>query len=213
MTKTQRLSTLLAVAVLLVGVIAVTSATEQTSETPQLSDGLAKATFAGGCFWCIEAVFELVRGVEKVESGYIGGHVVNPSYEAVCTGNTGHAEACQLTFDPEAVSYRALLDLFFASHDPTTLNRQGPDSGPQYRSEVFTHSDAQRQMAQAALEAARALWKDSVVTEISDATEWYPAEDYHQQYFRSNPWAGYCQVIIEPKVAKFRKEHLDALRI
>ena len=171
------------------------------------------ATLAGGCFWCIEAVFELVRGVEKVESGYIGGHVANPSYEAVCTGNTGHAEACQLTFDPEVVSYRALLDLFFTSHDPTTLNRQGPDSGPQYRSEVFTHSDAQRQTAQAALEAARALWKDPLVTEISDATEWYPAEDYHQQYFRSNPWAGYCQVIIEPKVAKFRKEHVDALRI
>ena len=178
-----------------------------------MSDQREIATLGGGCFWCIEAVFELVRGVEKVESGYIGGHVVNPSYEAVCTGNTGHAEACQLTFDPDMVSYRALLDLFFASHDPTTLNRQGPDSGPQYRSEVFTHSDAQRQTAQAALEAARALWKDPVVTEISDATEWYPAEDYHQQYFRSNPWAGYCQVIIEPKVAKFRKEHLDALRI
>ena len=175
-----------------------------------MSDQQEIATLGGGCFWCIEAVFELVRGVEKVESGYIGGHVVNPSYEAVCTGNTGHAEACQLTFDPEAVSYRALLDLFFASHDPTTLNRQGPDSGPQYRSEVFTHSDAQRETAQAALEAARALWKDSVVTGISDATEWYPAEDYHQQHFRSNPWAGYCQVIIEPKVAKFRKEHLAA---
>jgi len=178
-----------------------------------MSDQREIATLGGGCFWCIEAVFELVRGVEKVESGYIGGHVVNPSYEAVCTGNTGHAEACQLTFDPEEVSYSALLDLFFASHDPTTLNRQGPDSGPQYRSEVFTHSDAQRQTAQAALEAARALWTDPIVTEISDATEWYPAEDYHQQYFRSNPWAGYCQVIIEPKVAKFRKEHLDALRI
>ena len=178
-----------------------------------MSDQREIATLGGGCFWCTEAVFELVRGVEKVESGYIGGHVVNPSYEAVCTGNTGHAEACQLTFAPDIVSYRALLDLFFASHDPTTLNRQGPDSGPQYRSEVFTHSDAQRQTAQAALEAAQALWKDSVVTEISSATEWYPAEDYHQQYFRSNPWAGYCQVIIEPKVAKFRKEHLDALRI
>ena len=178
-----------------------------------MSDQREIATMAGGCFWCIEAVFELVRGVEKVESGYIGGHVVNASYEAVCTGNTGHAEACQLTFDPEVVSYRALLALFFTSHDPTTLNRQGPDSGPQYRSEVFTHSDAQRETAQAALEAARALWKGSVVTEISDATEWYPAEDYHQQYFRSNPWAGYCQVIIEPKVAKFRKEHFDALRI
>ena len=178
-----------------------------------MSDQREIATLAGGCFWCIEAVFELVRGVEKVESGYIGGHVVNASYEAVCTGNTGHAEACQLTFDPEVVSYRALLDLFFTSHDPTTLNRQGPDSGPQYRSEVFTHSDAQRETAQAALEAARALWKDPIVTEISAAAEWYPAEDYHQQYFRSNPWAGYCQVIIEPKVAKFRKEHLDALRV
>jgi len=177
-----------------------------------MSDQRETATLAGGCFWCIEAVFELVRGVEKVVSGYIGGHVENPSYANICTGNTGHAEACQITFDPEVVTYRELLDLFSTSHDPTTYNRQGPDSGPQYRSEVFTHSEAQRESAQAALEAVRALWKNPIVTEISDAPVWYKAEDYHQEYFRSNPWQGYCQVIIEPKVAKFRKEHLDALK-
>jgi peptide-methionine (S)-S-oxide reductase len=171
------------------------------------------ATLAGGCFWCIEAVFELVRGVEKLVSGYAGGKTVNPTYSDVCSGNTGHAEVVQVTFDPDVVTYREIVDLFFVVHDPTTLNRQGPDSGTQYRSAVYYHDDAQREQAEAALVAAQALWPDPIVTEITAVPEFYLGEDYHQEYFRSNPGQGYCQVIIAPKVAKFRKEHLDALRV
>jgi len=170
------------------------------------------ATLAGGCFWCIEAVFELVRGVDKAVSGYAGGNIVSPSYYDVCTGMTGHAEVVQLTFDPDVVTYREMLDLFFVTHDPTTLNRQGPDSGTQYRSAVYYHDDAQREQAEAALSAAQSLWPNPIVTEITAMPEFYPAEDYHQEYFRMNPGQGYCQVIIAPKVAKFRKEHLEAIR-
>jgi peptide-methionine (S)-S-oxide reductase len=170
------------------------------------------ATLAGGCFWCIEAVFELVKGVEKLVSGYAGGTTVNPSYYDVCTGNTGHAEVVQVTFDPDIVTYREIVDLFFVVHDPTTMNRQGPDSGTQYRSAVYYHDDAQRQQAEAALEDARSRWDAPIVTEITAMPEFYPAEDYHQEYFRMNPGQGYCQVIIAPKVAKFRKDHLEALR-
>jgi peptide-methionine (S)-S-oxide reductase len=170
------------------------------------------ATLAGGCFWCIEAVFELVRGVDKAVSGYAGGNTVSPSYYDVCTGMTGHAEVVQLTFDPDVVTYREMLDLFFVTHDPTTLNRQGPDSGTQYRSAVYYHDDAQREQAEAALSAAQSLWPNPIVTEITAMPEFYPAEDYHQEYFRMNPGQGYCQVIIAPKVAKFRKEHLEAIR-
>jgi peptide-methionine (S)-S-oxide reductase len=170
------------------------------------------ATLAGGCFWCIEAVFELVRGVDKAVSGYAGGNTVSPSYYDVCTGMTGHAEVVQLTFDPDVVTYREMIDLFFVTHDPTTLNRQGPDSGTQYRSAVYYHDDAQREQAEAALSAAQSLWPNPIVTEITAMPEFYPAEDYHQEYFRMNPGQGYCQVIIAPKVAKFRKEHLEAIR-
>ena len=170
------------------------------------------ATLAGGCFWCIEAVFELVRGVDKAVSGYAGGNIVSPSYYDVCTGMTGHAEVVQLTFDPDVVTYREMLDLFFVTHDPTTLNRQGPDSGTQYPSAVYYHDDAQREQAEAALSAAQSLWPNPIVTEITAMPEFYPAEDYHQEYFRMNPGQGYCQVIIAPKVAKFRKEHLEAIR-
>lgn len=170
------------------------------------------ATLAGGCFWCTEAVFELVRGVDKLVSGYTGGTAPNPSYYDVCTGMTGHAEAVQVTFDPDVVSYREIVDLFFVTHDPTTLNRQGPDSGTQYRSAIYYHNEAQREQAQAALEAAQSRWDNPIVTEITAASQWYDAEDYHQEYFRNNPGQGYCQVIIAPKVAKFRKEHLEALR-
>jgi peptide-methionine (S)-S-oxide reductase len=170
------------------------------------------ATLAGGCFWCIEAVFELVRGVDKAVSGYAGGNTASPSYYDVCTGMTGHAEVVQLTFDPDVVTYREMLDLFFVTHDPTTLNRQGPDSGTQYRSAVYYHDDAQREQAEAALSAAQSLWPNPIVTEITAMPEFYPAEDYHQEYFRMNPGQGYCQVIIAPKVAKFRKEHLEAIR-
>ena len=171
------------------------------------------ATLAGGCFWCIEAVYELVNGVAKLMSGYAGGTTVDPSYYDVCTGKTGHAEVVQVTFDPDIVTYRQIIDLFFVVHDPTTRDRQEPDSGTQYRSAVYYHDDAQREQAEAALAAAQSLWPAPIVTEITAMPEFYPAEDYHQNYFRMNPGQGYCRVIIAPKVAKFRKEHLDALRV
>lgn len=172
------------------------------------------ATLAGGCFWCLEAVFEQLRGVEKVVSGYAGGRVPNPSYEAVCTGRTGHAEVVQVTYDPEQVSFRDLLDVFFTIHDPTTLNRQGADEGTQYRSAVFYHDQAQKQAAEDAIRAleAEGVWSDPIVTTLEPLTEFYPAEGYHQGYYRGNPRQGYCQVVIAPKVAKFRKQHLDRLR-
>jgi peptide-methionine (S)-S-oxide reductase len=170
------------------------------------------ATLAGGCFWCIEAVFELVRGIDTLVSGYAGGTTANPTYYDICTGLTGHAEVVQVTFDPDVVTYREILDLFFVIHDPTTLNRQGPDSGTQYRSAVYYHDEAQRQQAETALAVAQGLWPQPIVTEIEAMPEFYPAEDYHQEYFRMNPGQGYCQAIIAPKVAKFRKEHLNAIR-
>ena len=172
------------------------------------------ATIAGGCFWCLEAVFELVQGIERVDSGYTGGSLPDPTYEQVCTGNTGHAEAVQLTFDPAVVSYRELLDLFFAFHDPTTLDRQGPDVGTQYRSAIFYHSPDQREAAEQAIAAltASGVWKDPIVTEVVPLTQFYPAEEYHREYYRRNPNSGYCQVIIAPKVAKLRKERLAALK-
>jgi peptide-methionine (S)-S-oxide reductase len=170
------------------------------------------ATLAGGCFWCIEAVFELVRGIDTLVSGYAGGTTANPTYYDICTGLTGHAEVVQVTFDPDVVTYREILDLFFVIHDPTTLNRQGPDSGTQYRSAVYYHDEVQRQQAETALAVAQGLWPQPIVTEIEAMPEFYPAEDYHQEYFRMNPGQGYCQAIIAPKVAKFRKEHLNAIR-
>ena len=172
------------------------------------------ATLAGGCFWCLEAVYEQVRGVESVVSGYTGGTTPNPSYREVCSGRTGHAEAVQIAFDPDVVSYRQLLELFFTMHDPTTLNRQGPDAGTQYRSAVYHHDDEQRDAAQEVIAdfAERKVWPDPIVTEIAPLGDFHQAEDYHQQYYRENPYAGYCQVVIAPKVAKLRKEHLDLLK-
>jgi len=172
------------------------------------------ATLAGGCFWCLEAVFEQLRGVEKVVSGYAGGDVPTPGYEDVCTGRTGHAEVVQVTFDPAEVSFRELLEVFFTIHDPTTLNRQGGDVGTQYRSAVFFHSPEQERTAReviAALEAER-VWDDPIVTEVTPLTEFYPAEDYHQEYFRNNPRQSYCQVVIAPKVARFRGRYLARLK-
>lgn len=172
------------------------------------------ATLGGGCFWCLEAVFEQVRGVERVVSGYAGGDVPDPTYEQVCSGATGHDEVVQLTFDPAVVSYAELLDLFFAIHDPTTLNMQEPDIGTQYRSAVFYHSPEQRDAAEAAIAdlSKRGVWPQPIVTEVTPLAAFYPAEEYHQQYFRRNPNAGYCRVIIAPKVAKLRKEHLTLLK-
>jgi len=171
------------------------------------------ATLAGGCFWCLEAVYEQLVGVEKVVSGYAGGTVSNPSYEQVCTGSTGHAEVVQITFDPEVISFRDLLGVFFTVHDPTTLNRQGADVGSQYRSAIFYHSDEQETIAQEVireLEAAR-IWDDPIVTEVTPLADFYAAEDYHQGYFRKNPNQGYCQVVIAPKVAKFRQRYMNQL--
>ncbi|MDE2766242.1 MAG: peptide-methionine (S)-S-oxide reductase MsrA [Chloroflexota bacterium] len=170
------------------------------------------ATLAGGCFWCLEAVYEQLRGVEQVVNGYTGGQLPNPTYEQVCTGRTGHAEAVQVSYDPTVVSYRDLVRLFFRIHDPTTLNRQWPDVGTQYRSAVYWHNEEQRLAAEEELEAAQALWDDPIVTEVAPLETFYAAEDYHQQYYRKNPYAGYCQAIIAPKVAKLRKEHLEALK-
>lgn len=172
------------------------------------------ATLAGGCFWCLEAVYELLRGVEHVESGYIGGHVPHPTYAEVCTGMTDHAEAVRITFDPAEITYRDLLDVFFTIHDPTTLNRQGADIGTQYRSAIYTHSAEQAEQAHAAIVelGGSGLWRSPIVTEVVEAPAWYPAEAYHQGYYRANPYQGYCQVVIEPKVAKARAKYLERLK-
>jgi peptide-methionine (S)-S-oxide reductase len=172
------------------------------------------ATLGGGCFWCLEAVFEQLKGVSGVVSGYAGGAVPHPSYEQVCGGRTGHAEVVQVTFDPAVISYRDLLDVFFSIHDPTTLNRQGADMGPQYRSIILTHSERQQAQAFEAIGAlgAQELWPDPVVTEVVPFADFYPAEEGHQGYFRRNAGQGYCQIVIAPKVATFRKRNLDRLR-
>jgi len=172
------------------------------------------ATLGGGCFWCLEAVYDEVRGVDDVVSGYAGGHVPNPTYEQVCTGTTGHAEVVQITYDPQIVTFRDLLDIFFTIHDPTTPNRQGADIGTQYRSAIFYHTPEQRADAEAAVAAynAAGIWNAPIVTEIAPLEAFYPAEAYHQEYFVRNPAAGYCRAVIAPKVAKFRQKHFDRLK-
>jgi peptide-methionine (S)-S-oxide reductase len=172
------------------------------------------ATLAGGCFWCLEAVFDELNGVISVQSGYSGGHVENPSYRAVCTGNTGHAEVVQVTFDPSLLTYHDLLTVFFTMHDPTTLDRQGADVGTQYRSAIFYHDDSQRTAAEAVIHelTASKLWPDPIVTELSPFRKFYPAEAYHQEYFANNPDQPYCMAVVAPKVAKFRKQFLARLK-
>jgi peptide-methionine (S)-S-oxide reductase len=172
------------------------------------------ATLGGGCFWCTEAVFSQLQGVVKVESGYSGGTVPNPTYREVCSGLTGHAEAEQVTFDPQVISYREVLEMFFATHDPTTLNRQGAEVGTQYRSVIFYHDDAQKQTAAQVLQELNAakIWDAPIVTEVAPFKMFYRAEDYHQEYFANNPNQPYCQVVISPKVAKFRKRFADRLK-
>ena len=171
------------------------------------------ATLAGGCFWCIEAVFDDVIGVNAVESGYIGGNVPNPSYKAVCGGATGHAEAIRITFDPETISYGEMLDIFFHVHDPTQLNRQGNDVGTQYRSAIFPHSPEQEAEARAAIERAQVDWPGKIVTTIEPDAPWYDAEDYHQEYFaREGTANGYCVMVVAPKLAKFRKSYASRLK-
>ena len=176
--------------------------------------GKEVATLAGGCFWCLEAVFDGMKGVASVESGYMGGKIANPTYEQVCGGDTGHAEVVRVAFDPAVVSFKELLEVFFVIHDPTTLNRQGNDAGTQYRSAIFYHTPQQKAAAEAViaqLDAAK-LWNAPIVTELTPATAFYMAEGYHQEYFARNPYQPYCQAVVAPKVAKFRKRFLDRLK-
>jgi len=165
-------------------------------------ENIETATFGAGCFWCTEAVMQAQKGVFQVESGYMGGQVENPTYRQVVTGDTGHAEVIQVQYDPEQITFESLLDTFWRMHDPTTLNRQGADVGTQYRSAIFYHSEAQRQAAVASQKAAQSRFDDPIVTEITEASTFYPAEDYHQDYFALNPNAGYCQFVIKPKLKK-----------
>ncbi|MBX3001503.1 MAG: peptide-methionine (S)-S-oxide reductase MsrA [Caldilineaceae bacterium] len=180
-----------------------------------MSTNLEVATLAGGCFWCLEAVYLELKGVEKVVSGYSNGHVRNPSYQQVCAGNTGHAEVVQITYDPAVISFRDLLDIFFTIHDPTTLNRQGADVGTQYRSAIFYHTEEQRRIAEETIRELEAagLWEDPIVTEVAALENYYPGEDYHQNYFARNPYQPYCQFVVAPKVGKARKKFFAKLRV
>lgn len=165
------------------------------------------ATFAGGCFWCLEPLFDDLKGVSKVESGYMGGSVLNPSYKEICTGTTGHAEVIQITFEPAIITFHQLITVFWTMHDPTTLNRQGNDKGTQYRSAIFYHSDEQKNIAEETKKSiAEQVWEDPIVTEITAATTFFKAEEYHQNYFNTNPNQPYCSFVIQPKLVKFRKQ-------
>jgi peptide-methionine (S)-S-oxide reductase len=179
-----------------------------------MSEDTETATLAGGCFWCLEAVFEQVEGVRAVKSGYAGGHKPHPTYEEVCTGTTGHAEVVQVTFDPSVIGFRELLEIFFSIHDPTTPDRQGSDVGTQYRSAIFTHSDEQARTARAVVAelGVEGLWDDPIVTEIQSLEAFWPAEGYHDEYFRTHSAQPYCRLVIEPKVAKFRQRFVHRLR-
>jgi peptide-methionine (S)-S-oxide reductase len=176
--------------------------------------GREVATLGGGCFWCLEAVFEQLRGVEEVVSGYSGGTVVDPSYEMVSMGTTGHAEVVQITFDPSIITFKEILEVFFTIHDPTTLNRQGADVGPQYRSAIFYHGEEQKVVAEQVVQELEAagVWDAPIVTELTSFAAFYRAEEYHQEYFRRNPGQAYCQVVIAPKVAKFRRRYFERLK-
>ncbi len=182
--------------------------------TTAVPAGREFATLAGGCFWCLEAVFNEMKGVQSAVSGYMGGRTPNPTYEQVCGGDTGHAEVVQITFDPAVVSFRELLEVFFVIHDPTTLDHQGNDFGTQYRSAVFCHSPQQQTAVKEVIAkfGAAKLWSDPIVTEISPAAVFYPAEGYHQRYFARNPGQPYCRAVVQPKVAKFRKHFLERLK-
>jgi len=173
-----------------------------------------KATFGGGCFWCTEAIYEKVKGVTSAVSGYAGGSVKNPGYKEVCSGLTGHAEVIQISFDPSVISYQELLEIFFKTHDPTTLNKQGADVGTQYRSVIFYHTKKQKKIAEGIIVELdqEGIWNDPIVTEITAISEFYPAEDYHQEYFENNSTQGYCRMVIQPKVEKFTKIFQDKLK-
>jgi peptide-methionine (S)-S-oxide reductase len=172
------------------------------------------ATLAGGCFWCLEAVYDQLKGVEDVVSGYAGGAVKNPTYEQVCSGMTGHAEVIQIKYNPEVISFQDLLDVFFTIHDPTTLNRQGADVGTQYRSAIYYHTPEQKEIAERTISVVNGskIWDHPIVTEVTPIDTFYAAEDYHQEYFARNPYQGYCRAVVAPKVAKFRKQHIARLK-
>ena len=179
-----------------------------------MNANLQTATLAGGCFWCLEAVYDEIKGVHSVESGYAGGQMPNPTYRAVCNGDTGHAEVVQVHFDPNVVSYRDLLNVFFAIHDPTTLNRQGADVGTQYRSAIFYHDDEQKRIAEELIKELNGqdIWGRPIVTQVEKLDQFYMAEDYHQEYFSRNPYQPYCMAVVAPKVSKFRKHFLELLK-
>jgi peptide-methionine (S)-S-oxide reductase len=179
-----------------------------------MTEKLETAVLAGGCFWCMEAIFKQIKGIEKVESGYCGGNVKNPSYEEVCTGKTGHAEAVRLIFNPSIISYKQILRIFFTLHDPTSLNRQGNDVGTQYRSEIFYTDEKQREIAENTIKelAEGKIWDKPIVTVLEPLKEFYVAEKYHQDYYKKNPLNPYCFMIIRPKIAKLRKEYLELLK-
>ena len=187
---------------------------QQQLQKPPLPQSREIVTLAGGCFWCLEAVYDELKGVEDVVSGYAGGRVPNPSYEMVCTGTTGHAEVVQVAFDPKIISFKEILEVFFTIHDPTTLNRQGSDVGTQYRSAIFHQTPEQRVTAEQVIAEFNSehVWDGPIITELKPFEEFYPAEAYHQEYFRKNPKQSYCRVVIAPKITKFRKQFLDKLR-
>ncbi len=184
------------------------------SGPPVRASSMETATLGGGCFWCTEAIFSDLKGVRSVESGYSGGKLPNPSYEQVCEGDTGHAEAINVVFDPSVISYRQILEIFFTTHDPTTLNRQGADVGAQYRSVIFYHSEEQRDVAKQVMKEVddSGIWGKPMVTELVPFDAFYKAEDYHQEFFAKNPTQGYCAVVIAPKVLKFRKKYASLLK-
>jgi peptide-methionine (S)-S-oxide reductase len=190
------------------------NAAQPVREPVIVEKGKEVAIVAGGCFWCTEAVFKELRGVEKVESGYTGGKVDNPTYEQVSAGDTNHAEAIRITYDPKQISYQELLEVFFVIHDPTTLNRQGADRGTQYRSAIFYHTPEQKKIAEQVIKdfTSKKVYEDSIVTTLESFTKFYVAEEYHQNYFERNPDKAYCRIVIQPKVLKFRKEFLSKLK-
>jgi len=184
------------------------------SNDPEKNKKYEQATFGAGCFWCTEAIYERVKGIISSEAGFSGGHVENPSYQQVITGRTGHAEVARITYDPEIISYEELLEVFWHTHNPTTLNRQGADIGTQYRSAIFYHNEEQKKIAEASMKKTEesGLWEDPIVTEISPLKNYYKAENYHQNYYENNPNAGYCQVVIAPKIKKFKKDFQHLLK-
>lgn len=189
-----------------------TTAAAHDSITISPSGKTEIATLGGGCFWCVEAIYQDLKGVLKVESGYSGGHVDNPTYREVCSGLTGHAEVINITFDPAVITFKDILEVFFTVHDPTTLNRQGADSGTQYRSAIFYHSQEQKIVAETVKQSMKAIWDDPIVTEITAFEKFYKAEQYHQNYYKDNPNQPYCSIVIAPKVKKFRQQYQEKLK-